>query len=145
METITQSKNFLYFVENFLLRNTPCLLDESFTSFWKSRKFWQQNGQPDLIYLDSEFGTYVWYKIVHTLDQQLLNNDRCSMHINYICNLHTIYSSMMYDCHLQVFAFVCVCVCVCVCVYASMHITCKNVHECMYNSSRNILYHDNHA
>lgn len=56
METITQSKNFLYFVENFLLRNTPCLLEESFTSFWKSRKFWQQNGQPDLIYLDSEFG-----------------------------------------------------------------------------------------
>lgn len=49
--------NFLTFVEEFLLRNEPCLFGEEATRGWRARALWQKEGRPDLDYLAREFGT----------------------------------------------------------------------------------------
>ncbi len=48
--------SFLAFVEDFLLRNEPCLFGEKATQGWKARALWQNEGRPDLDYLTQEFG-----------------------------------------------------------------------------------------
>ena len=52
-----ESGDYLTFVEEFLLKNEPCLFRETLTRGWRARREWQRNGKPDLDYLASEFGT----------------------------------------------------------------------------------------
>ena len=46
-----------HFVEEFLLKNVPCLFDASFTDHWRSRQLWvDAHGQPNIDYLCKEYG-----------------------------------------------------------------------------------------
>ena len=46
------------FVEEFLLKNEPCIFGESVTKNWKARRLWLgEGGRPDFDYLIKEFGT----------------------------------------------------------------------------------------
>jgi len=52
-----ESGTFLMFVEEFLLKNEPCIFGESVTMEWKARRLWQgEGGRPDIEYLLKEFG-----------------------------------------------------------------------------------------
>jgi hypothetical protein len=44
------------FVENYLSKNLPCLLDERFTRNWKSRQEWICSGKPCFEFLRKSFG-----------------------------------------------------------------------------------------
>lgn len=45
------------FVEEFLLKNEPCIFGESVTMEWKARRLWQgEGGRPVFEYLLKEFG-----------------------------------------------------------------------------------------
>lgn len=48
----------LEFFQNHLLQNTPCILSETATSNWKSRRKWVTDDlKPDFEYLKTHFGT----------------------------------------------------------------------------------------
>ena len=54
------------FVEEFLLKNLPCLFDASFTDHWRSRQLWvDAQGQPNLDYLSKEYGMSHPYKLFY--------------------------------------------------------------------------------
>lgn len=49
--------SYEYFVEEFLLKNCPCIFEEALTRQWPSRRLWvDQFGQPNLHYLQQEYG-----------------------------------------------------------------------------------------
>lgn len=52
-----ESGDYLTFVEEFLLKNEPCMFSEAVTRGWRARRDWQRDGKPDLDYLATEFGT----------------------------------------------------------------------------------------
>ena len=51
------SADYLTFVEEFLLRNEPCLFPETVTRDWRARQEWQKDGTPDIDFLAAQFGT----------------------------------------------------------------------------------------
>lgn len=44
------------FMEEFLLKNEPCVFSEMTTRDWRARRQWQKDGKPNMEYLDREFG-----------------------------------------------------------------------------------------
>ena len=56
---IPNGGSFEYFVEQFLLKNRPCLFDEALTREWPARLQWvEPEGQPNLAYLNKHYGIY---------------------------------------------------------------------------------------
>lgn len=51
-----ESGDYMTFVEEFLLKNEPCVFSEMTTRDWRARQQWQKDGKPNLEYLDKEFG-----------------------------------------------------------------------------------------
>ena len=48
---------FKEFFERYLMKNEPCLFEESITRVWKARQQWvTEGGTPDLDYLADKFG-----------------------------------------------------------------------------------------
>ena len=54
-----ESGDYLTFVEEFLLKNEPCVFLEAVTNGWRARREWQRDGKPDLEYLAKEFGEQI--------------------------------------------------------------------------------------
>ena len=52
-----ESGDYLTFVEEFLLRNQPCVFAEIHTRDWRARQRWQTAGKPNLETLSRDFGT----------------------------------------------------------------------------------------
>ena len=68
--------SFEYFVEDFLLKNRPCLFVEWFTSQWRARRLWvDQHGQPNLHYLRQRYGMFE--KFIQTI-----RNYECKLHLS---------------------------------------------------------------
>jgi hypothetical protein len=44
------------FVDEYLSKNLPCLLNENFTRNWRSRKEWVRSGKPCFEFLRKQFG-----------------------------------------------------------------------------------------
>ena len=58
IQTFPKEGTVEHFVEEFMLKNLPCLFDASFTHEWPSRQLWvNTQGQPNLEYLNQEYGT----------------------------------------------------------------------------------------
>lgn len=51
-----ESGDYLTFVEEFLLRNEPCVFTETHTRDWRARRQWQTAGKPNLETLSRDFG-----------------------------------------------------------------------------------------
>ena len=57
VERFPESGDYLTFLEEFLLRNQPCVFSETHTRGWKARQRWQTAGKPELKTLYRDFGT----------------------------------------------------------------------------------------
>ena len=66
-----ESGDYLTFVEEFLLKNEPCVFREAVTSGWRARREWQRDGKPDLEYLAKEFGEQIKYTLSLSLSLSL--------------------------------------------------------------------------
>lgn len=56
MELLPSNVTYMHFVEGFLSRNKPCLIDQALTASWRARQLWQEDGKPNLEYIRKEFG-----------------------------------------------------------------------------------------
>lgn len=54
-----ESGDYLTFIEEFLMKNEPCVFPEVVTREWRARQEWQSDGIPDIDYLTTQFGSSI--------------------------------------------------------------------------------------